>query len=291
MLISINPGYLKKVRGSNEQRPIDECIRLCSEAGFKTIDMLPDIAADGEAAVFEMQRAIEKYGVSIHQGHLPMNRYTGIPQKEYQALKLKYVDAAAAVGARHIVLHADEFVPTAEYDAKAAFRYIYDDLAPVVERAKARGVGIAIENVFEDHYRCAIPGGRTRYTSTVEELLEIIDSFHDPIVSCCWDFGHALVQYPDSALEMLKLVGSRITCTHVHDNHHGKDLHLPPFFGHVNWEETIKYLYQSGYEGSFSYEFSNSYCVLPNELLPRYLRLAYETAEWMLRAFKPKTIC
>ena len=64
-----------------------------------------------------------------------------------------------------------------------------------------------------------------RCCSTAEEVITIIDSFRDPNVTCCWDFGHAAVAFRENMLEELKKVGNRLSSTHVHDNNMRADLH------------------------------------------------------------------
>lgn len=280
--LSINAGYLQYIRKSEAKRSIGESIRMCSEAGFRFVDLLPNATMpDWQDQLREMKEATERYGVKIHQGHIPMNRYTRHPADEFHAVKMHSVEAAAALGIEHLVLHADEYItPESGYDPDAALKSQYEDLAPVVEYAKKYGVGIAIENVFEDHFKAVVPGGRTRFTSEIDELLAIIEKFNDPIVSCCWDFGHGHVQFEENDLEMLRKVGKYLTCTHVHDSAFHYDTHLPIYFGNVDWEKAVKILQEIGYKGKFTYEFV--YGRIPEELLPTYLKVAYQTAEYLI---------
>ncbi|MCQ2771414.1 MAG: sugar phosphate isomerase/epimerase [Clostridia bacterium] len=288
MKLSITAQYLQKIRGTDIKRSNEECIRLCAEAGFEALDVFPDVLKDSwEEETNELISASNKYGLELHQGHVPLNRYRPIPVDEFRVYKMRSVDAALKMGLKYLVLHADEYWPKESYDTNKALEFIYEDLAPVVEYAKSKNVNIAIENVFEENYRAPYPGCRTRFSSTNEELLSIIQKFNDPSVTCCWDFGHGYVQHGKEMLSKLKEIGNLVTCTHVHDNYYERDLHLPPFFGNVDWENCVSWLYESGYKGNFSLELV--YGSIPDFLLPGYLKMAADSAKWMLKEYMPKT--
>lgn len=114
----------------------------------------------------------------------------------------------------------------------------------------------------------------------MEEQIAIIEKFNDPIVTACWDFGHGKVSYGKAHLDAMKQLGTRISCLHVHDNIYGMDLHQNPFFGDCDWEAAIAYLKEIGYAGKFTFEMV--YGILPDALLGRYMRLFYETGEYLV---------
>ena len=280
--ISFGAEYLHHIRKSEQKRPSGECIRMCREAGFRFVDILPNMLSDSwEAERDEMREAAQKYGVTIHQGHMPMNRYTRNPADEFRKIKLRAVEAAADLGIQHLVVHADEYVvPESGFNPDEALKFTYEDLAPVVELAKKCGVGIAVENVFEDGFGAVVSGGRSRYTSEIDELLAVIEKFNDPIVSCCWDFGHGHVQFGENSLEMLRKVGKYLSSTHVHDSCFNHDTHLPIYFGNIDWEKAVEILREVNYQGKFTYEFV--YGRIPDALLPMYLKTAYQTAAYLI---------
>ena len=47
---------------------------------------------------------------------------------------------------------------------------------------------------------------------------------------------------------------NRIFAVHLHDNDQSDDLHLLPFDGTLNWNETIRKLKESNYEGPVTLE-------------------------------------
>ena len=211
-------------------------------------------------------------GLGIEQTHAPYNRYAGEDPAVFSEKLRHAFETAVLLGAKRIVIHADEYRSTKRaYRSENAVRYAYDFFAPFVEYALKNDLGVAIENVFEDGYL-----DMPRCCSDVDELIELIDRYNDPGVTCCWDFGHAACAYGEKMLDALKKVGTRLSCTHVHDNKFVDDLHLPPYFGKVDWTSHMRYLKELGYTGAFTYEFV--YGLLPRALKPDYIALSLKTA-------------
>ena len=84
----------------------------------------------------------------------------------------------------------------------------------------------------------------------------------------------------DLHLEAMKKLGSRLTCTHVHDNIGRMDLHQSVCFGECNWEKAVEYLKEMGYTGKFTYEWV--YGTLPGALIVQYMKLFYDTADYLV---------
>ena len=117
------------------------------------------------------------------------------------------------------------------------------------------------------------------YTSTM------IERFNDPAVRCCWDFGHARCAFgTEGMLEAMRLVGEYLCCTHVHDNYYGKDLHLTPFLGNIDWEAHMACLGEMGYQGKLSFEMV--YGRIPDALMEKWLKGVYEVGEYLNGLFE-----
>ena len=186
------------------------------------------------------------------------------------------------VGAKYVVVHADEYRTVDHYDEKEAEDFAYEFLAPYVEYAKKNGMIVAIENVFEDSIRrCPQFDGKSRFGSRIHELKGMIERFNDPAVQCCWDFGHASCAFgADGMLEPMQEIGKHLVCTHVHDNYYERDLHLMPFLGTVNWEAHMKALREMNYQGKFSFELVYGCC--PEALMGKWLQYVHEVGEYLL---------
>lgn len=84
-----------------------------------------------------------------------------------------------------------------------------------------------------------------------------------PFHGFCLDIGHNLCYTPH--IPMMKLYGSRMLCTHIHDNlgvtqpgniDYRDDLHLLPFDGTMDWPWFAKSLGETGYKGPMTFELS-----------------------------------
>lgn len=279
MELGINPDYARKQRGNPQGRSFEAALRLCRDAGFTQLDYLSGLGDDWETLAQQRREETDRLGLVVHQSHCPFFRYQKDGAGRFAEVAPRAVRAAAILGAQFLVVHADEYRVTDRFDEKEILNATYDYLAPIVDLAKQCGIRLAVENLFEDGSGTQV-NGRSRYTSTVEEVLAVIDRFSDPAVGCCWDFGHARCTYGDQQLAALQQIGPHLFCTHVHDNYYGKDLHLPPFFGGIDWEAHLRYLHDSAYPGNFTYEFV--YGSIPDALLPTYLDVAYRTGQYLL---------
>src|SRR6266576_3680032 len=93
--------------------------------------------------------------------------------------------------------------------------------------AKPLGVRILLENIPNE-------------LSTPDRLVEMIKGAHFDDVGVCFDFGHAHME--NSVSQGFEILRSHICSTHVHDNDKGKDSHLWPGQGTIDWKEAIELL-------------------------------------------------
>ena len=85
--------------------------------------------------------------------------------------------------------------------------------------------------------------------------------------------------------DIIRRMGKRIICTHVHDNIHG-DEHLQPFLGDANWERIMPALKETGYNGSLTLEFAHGN--MHEELTPLWIEHLNRTAKVLVRMFEGK---
>ena len=270
---SVFASFLRSNR-SGGRRSADECVRLCAEAGFEEIDYSPDFADDGWAEESaSAAEAASKYGVRISQSHAPYNFYKKDDVERFIQLLDRAAEGARILGVNNLVFHFDEYHPSAgeRFDSAKALKRAYEVLSPAIEKTVSFGINAALENTFEDHHRVG-PDERSHLCAEIEELEAALDLFSDPRVTCCWDFGHAHLQFGPQHTEMLERMGKRISCTHVHDNYYGKDLHLLPFYGQLDWETLIPTLAKCGYNGSLAFEAG--YGRFPDELMPDFMSIS-----------------
>ncbi|MBO4217244.1 MAG: sugar phosphate isomerase/epimerase [Clostridia bacterium] len=284
MELSMSLNYLRYHRDKTP-RAFSEAARIFADAGFRYADYTPDFVSDGwEDNARRSREILDSCGITVEQTHAPFNRYRSYPEDMFFEYYRRLFEAAKIIGARYVVVHADEYRTCDRYDPAEILDYTYDYLAPFVEFSEKNGLVVAVENLFEDHCRWKEIDGKSRFTSRVEELTGIIERFNTPGVMCCWDFGHAKCACGDAMTDALKKAGKYVVCTHVHDNYYDKDLHLLPFLGSCDWEANMRCLREAGYRGKLSFEFA--YGCLPDELLPVWLKTVYYTGEYLVKLFE-----
>lgn len=279
MELGINLTYLTKGR-NGQVRALNEAASLCAGAGFRYVDYLSDFRQDGwkENALRERE-LLDGFNLTVEQSHAPYNRYGSYAPEDFGVYMKRAFEIALILGARYVVVHADEYRAADRWDPDEIIPAMYELYAPYVDFARKHGLCMAVENLFEDHCYPEVCG-RSRFTSKVEEVVGLIERFNDSAVRCCWDFGHAQCAYgADHMLEALRQAGRYVVCTHVHDNYYGKDLHLMPFLGNADWEAHMAFLKEAGYQGKLSFEFA--YGRLPDALMPSALRLVREAGLYL----------
>ncbi len=287
MELSIYMNYLRRRRGTAELRGIEETAALCRDAGFFYLDYSPDYTVDDwEAKAHRDREILDKAGLRVEQTHAPMNRYRKYNPELFPIYYERLFRASDIVGAKYVVVHADEYCTTDHYDEQEIQDFAYDYLAPHVEYAVKCGMSVAIENLFEDSVRhCPQIDGKSRFTARIWELKGIIERFNTPSVGLCWDFGHAKCAFGNSGmLDAFRQVSQYLLCTHVHDNYYERDLHLMPFLGDIDWEAHMAHMKEIGYAGKLSFEFA--YGCLPDKLLPVCLNTLHAVGEYMTGLFE-----
>ncbi len=225
---------------------LEHAASILSNAGFHLLDFTPKTAEEE----FFVMRMTEKGIFSVYQTHSPYNRYAQGDIAEHKAAVAETLRLTARIGAKYFVIHGDEFdFEKQEYTADAALLYNYDYYAPIVEEAGRLGIRIAFENVFEDSKV------RPRFCSQAEDLARLIDKFDAPHVCACWDTGHAAVAFRENQPDAISLLGSRIECTHIHDNYLNGDTHMIPFTGKINWQSCMSALKRDTKAEVLSLEF------------------------------------
>ena len=254
---------------------MEKAVELVARAGFTKLDYTPDVSQDvWEIEMKEAVKLFDAYGLTVHQVHIPFNRYGRYGDKHKLCID-RCAEAAEAMGAKFMVAHGDEFdFANTEFSPEAALEYNHGYFLPYVERANKNGYKIAFETVFEDW-------DRRRFSSDAGELKSLILSFNSESAVCCWDFGHAHVTFGKRAPKIIRDFGNLIQCTHLHDNT-GMDSHQLPMTGDINWKETIGAFKEIGYNGVMSVEYSHGH--MPEHVAAPFIDLTYKTAEhlWSL---------
>ena len=276
----INLNFVRKRRNAPD-RPLGEALELCRNSGFRIIDHLTQVQdADWLDQAKRVREEVEARGMTVHQSHCPFFRYQAGGLELFAEYAPRAVEAAAVLGSKILVIHADEYREPDSFDPARILRRTCEYLAPVVALCVERGIRPAVENLFEDGLgRPAVE--RSRFTSQTEEILALMEHFSGSGIGCCWDSGHAQCAYGEKWFETLETLSPYLICTHLHDNSYRHDMHKPAFFGSLDWERIMLFLKTSGYSGDFTWEFV--YERFPDELLPEFLQFVHKTGEYLIR--------
>ena len=289
MKLSVAMGTFYPTRDRKQYRTMEELFKICSDAGFTTLEVTPSWGADWKESTDKALQLADKYGVEIEQAHAPANFYPRQSPESFALILDRSVESAIRMNLKQLVFHMDEYHdPSAEeFDPEEGLKCAYETLAPHVEKALAGGVKVALETIFEDRITTGKPG-RTHFGGTIEELTASIEKFNHPDVGCCWDFGHSAIAYGEKQCDVMRQLGKHIICTHTHDNYYNRDLHVMPFMGQLPWEPLMHTLKEIGYQGSLSFEFA--YGRYPDRIIEDFLKLAYKTGLVLVDMFEGKEI-
>jgi len=151
---------------------------------------------------------------------------------------------AARVPFQYLVVHlgtpAHAQVPRGDNDPDAARRSI-EEIAELAARA---GVRVALEvmpNALSDAASLA---------GLVEDQLDGVDA------GVCLDYGHAHLM--GDLGETIETLSGHLWTTHVHDNHGGRDEHLAPYSGTIDWDAAMMATQKIGYDGVLMLEVADT---------------------------------
>jgi len=248
---------------------LDRMLDIFAEAGFRALDFNLDLAeytGDFDKAYFDETRAkIESRGLVVGQTHAPFpSSYPEADKTEQRFNEIvKSLEYSAYLGSELVVVHPCKAIG---YDYLAESERHFEENLDFYKRllpyAKKHGVKIAIENIAGV---C---------TETGKGLNALLDALDDPTFVICYDVGHANYtahKHPEFGItpdEMIREIGARIACTHIHDNDGSRDAHTLPFYGIIDWDAVCRAFAEVGYSGNFNYEAGRFVKNVPTELRP-----------------------
>ena len=282
----------------NRKGTVAEAIKLLHDAGFATIDLgLGNIGDedfvlagdDWERKVDELGNEAAKYGMDFCQLHLPFQQ-KGSEETDPRFKVPGFKELFEQTMERSLILGGKLGIPWAvehcmspvgiRSDAEAAARFNHEYFDKYVDLAVKNGIGIAFENMVQ----CSLDGAKVRYTGDYRDLIDFVDSYNDPMVQICWDFGHANICGFDQKVALRK-VGKRLKCVHIDDNLGTADHHLLPFAGNINWYEIMPVLAEIGYEGECNLEAPKQFHHAPREMHPELAKYAFHVCDYLRRLF------
>lgn len=290
MFLSTTTNILSFADSTPPKRSVFREMELCGKAGFQHIDLhlsaqaqpgFPLAQEHWERWIDEVGDMAARLNLTLYQSHsfhykTCESTDMSIDREWYEERFRRSIIAAHRLGIRWLVMHPCDFNADLEYDFEKARRFNLAYWAPFAEMAERLDIGIAFENLYAS-------GHHARYCSQVDELIDLVDRFHDPHIGICWDTGHAHVAAQDQPLALRK-IGYRLKAMHIHDNH-GRpkgDEHLLPYFGTIDWLPIMEALRDIHYQNNFSLEVKQTAQQLPPELCVDMLRLMLHTGQYLM---------
>lgn len=256
-------------------------IDIFSAAGFDRIDFNTDLEeyhtdAHGPDFYRQIRAYAEDRGIVIHQAHAPFrSNFPDEAKTEQRFFEIaRSMEHAALLGAKMIVVHpCSHFTDAQMRDPDFAAAYNYRFYRRLLPYAEACGIRIAIENIHN------------YLTADAEGLIALLDALNSDAFTVCFDAGHARLAGQDPA-EMIRTLGGRIGCTHIHDNDGISDLHTLPYYGVIDWESVMQAFADTGYDGSLNYEASRFFLGVPRELLPDGAKYMASVGRHLIERFR-----
>lgn len=232
-------------------------IDVLAESGFEGIDFNADkqeYYTDAHHKDFYMQwrKYAEDKGVYFTQAHAPFD--TSFVDEEATKKRFDEITEAMKIsswmGAEMIVVHPCKHIPYhIKGNTEKMFEYNFDMYKRLIPYCEEYGIKVAIENTYEkfgpfySHSCC----------TKAEELAKMIDALDNPCFTVCLDVGHANL-LREKPSQMIRTLGSRIGCLHIHDNNGMTDQHTLPYHGTLDWDDVMEALADVDYKGDLSYE-------------------------------------
>ena len=283
---------------------IDEGFRLIHESGFDCIDFnIDEFLPGGKIVRGELdsiydrsddeireffrpyKEAAEKYGVSFYQAHAPFPSWVkDQPVTNDHMIRVleKCIMVCEYLNCGHLIVHPFFASYAGTLDAQEEWELNIRQYGSLIPACRKHHVVVCLENMFTG-YRgklyaaiCQNPDEACRYIDTLNEMAG------EKCFAFCLDTGHALL-VGNEIYGVVKKLGHRIECLHIHDNDGRDDLHLAPYMGLLHWDRFVQGLHDIGYQGALCFETFNAVGVFDRELTPEVLRLISATGRMFAR--------
>lgn len=266
-----------------------EAVRMIAKAGFDGVDCSffdmkeddsPWCADNWKDLVRELRTIADGEGVSFRQAHAPFPTAKGAEPYDtvIRARILRSMEAAALLGVENIVVHPIHYGPYWE-NREEQYRRSADFYRGLIPYCEEFGIRVCTENMWSRDKARII---RDSLLSRPEEFCALVDEVGSPCIGACLDIGHAALVGQDPA-NMIRRMGSRITCLHVHDVDYREDKHALPFTQELDWEGIAKALGEIGYRGDFTYEAENFLLKMPRGLAEDGLKFQERVGRYLIR--------
>jgi len=225
----------------------DEAIELLCGQGVDVIEAPPSFLLNfDDSGVQANTEKLTAAGIRINVCHGPFSDDDDVsvmdPSARAAALARQVVALrrTALTGARCMVVHPSGRVKASELGPRSD--NLRAGLETLLEVAEQTGVKLALENMLPDHL-----------CSHAAEIRAFLDEFDTPLLSVCFDIGHANVG-SENIQQAISALQDRIIAFHLHDNDGTRDIHVQPPYGSIDWPALVAKLLSLDFPHPFSIE-------------------------------------
>lgn len=236
---------------SSPLRPIMDEVKAIAELKFDYLELAMD-PPHGDANSIKKQKrellqSLKQYDLGL-VCHLPTFLSTADLTDRLRRASIDEVIASLEIAAEmqplKVVLHPSYMIGLGLFVPDLAKAHALESLEIIVEKARALGLCLCLENMFP----------KTQWLTNPEEFVEILAKF--PTVDLLLDVGHAHIE--DAAgkkcLRFITMFPERIGHLHVSDNFGKEDQHLPIGAGIIDFSPVVKALQENGYNDTVTIE-------------------------------------
>jgi sugar phosphate isomerase/epimerase len=232
--------------------PFAAAVRRAAAEGYRAVEIMGEaphffVDAVDEATAAEVRRLVASEGLRLGL-HAPLSDTNPVSpnpgiRRETTRQLLRCVDLLAAMGGTAMVVHFGYKCPFGLLDPSRLGDLFADSVEPVLERARAAGVRVLLENN---------PRFPLAFVQGAEEVLSVLA--RHPDLAVCLDVAHAHTLGPDGAREAAAALAPRVESVHVSDNAGDRDTHLPLGEGTLPLDPVVRTLEAAGYRGPYVLE-------------------------------------
>ena len=205
----------------------EDYLCLLKETGFDSIFTGHFTMDEGEEKSIEkIVKAARRLNLEVESTHAPFDGINAIWEKTDKAQAMlgrlkKCVDECAENGIPVAVIHL-----SSGNDAPCVNEAGRANIEKLVDYSLKKGVKLAFENL-----------------RNIANLTFVMEQYkNEKQIGFCWDTGHE--NCFTQGIEFMPLFGTKLLCTHIHDNMGIKDqdMHLIPFDGNINFDRASELL-------------------------------------------------
>lgn len=281
-----------KSRPQGPTGDIKTILKNLKEAGFDTYDFtmegfgdVYDIFIDKDdylKRAEDLRKYADELGLVCNQTHsyFPAIRLNNTKEQNEQGIMYvcRCLEVTAILGAEYCIVH-----PINDYTDEENLEFV----KRILPAAHKVNVKICLENMWNwksgENHACSAS------CSNHESFVHLVDLCNDPYVVACLDIGHAYMEGLETdGVKMIKALGPRLKCLHIHDNDCHYDQHNLPYTHNIPFYEVLDALADIGYTGDVTFECDYYVKAFPQELYIPAMRLMREVGQYFANELKKR---